>query len=154
MPTQPTMMRRRGVLALAAGGVTATLLPVPAAAQLAPAVQAALDRVRGNRTPQEGRVALRLPPIAENGNTVPLTVAVESPMTAADHVKTIHVFATRNPTPDIASFHLTPAMGRAQADTRIRLGETQEVLAVAEMSDGSLFIGRAEVRVTIGGCGG
>ena len=107
-----TSLHRRGVLALAAGGVAITLVPLPASAQLAPAVQAAIDRVRGDRTPMEGRVTLRLPPIAENGNTVPLTVTVESPMSAADHVKTIHVFATRNPTPDLASFHLTPAMGR------------------------------------------
>lgn len=152
MTQQP--LRRRGVLALAAGGLAVTLVPLPASAQLAPAVQAAIDRVRGSRTPQEGRVTLRLPPIAENGNTVPLTVSVESPMTAADHVKTIHVFATRNPTPEIGTLHLTPAMGRAQADVRIRLGETQDVVAIAEMADGSLFMGRAEVRVTIGGCGG
>lgn len=149
-----TPLHRRGVLALAAGGIAVTLVPIPASAQLAPAVQAAIDRVRGERTPTEGRVTLRLPPIAENGNTVPLTVTVESPMSAADHVKTIHVFATRNPTPELATFHLTPAMGRAAVDTRIRMGETQEVIAIAEMRDGSLFTGRTEVRVTIGGCGG
>ncbi|MBR0682656.1 thiosulfate oxidation carrier protein SoxY [Roseomonas eburnea] len=145
---------RRGMLALAAGGVAITLLPRPASAQLAAPTQAAIDRIRGGRTPQEGRVTLRVPPIAENGNTVPLTVSVESPMTTADHVKAIHVFADRNPTPDIATFHMTPAMGRASADTRIRLGQTQDVVALAEMSDGSLFIARAEVKVTIGGCGG
>jgi sulfur-oxidizing protein SoxY len=85
---------------------------------------------------------------------VPLTVSVESPMTAADHVKAIHIFADKNPTPDVASFQLTPAMGRASADTRIRLGQTQDVVAIAEMSDGTLFMARAEVKVTIGGCGG
>ncbi|WP_188966687.1 thiosulfate oxidation carrier protein SoxY [Neoroseomonas lacus] len=145
---------RRGMLALAAGGVAISLLPLPASAQLAAPTQAAVDRIRGNRTLEEGRVTLRLPPIAENGNTVPLTVSVESPMTAADHVKTIHVFADKNPTPDIAVFHLTPALGRASADTRIRLGQTQDVVAIAEMSDGKLFMTRAEVKVTIGGCGG
>jgi sulfur-oxidizing protein SoxY len=145
---------RRGMLALAAGGVAISLLPRPASAQLAAPTQAAIDRIRGSRTLQEGRVTLRLPPIAENGNTVPLTVSVESPMTAADHVKAIHIFADKNPTPDVASFHLTPAMGRASADTRIRLGQTQDVVAIAEMSDGSLFMARAEVKVTIGGCGG
>ena len=145
---------RRGMLALAAGGVAISLLPRPASAQLAAPTQAAVDRIRGNRTPEEGRVTLRLPPIAENGNTVPLTVSVESPMTAADHVKTIYVFADKNPTPDVAIFHLTPAMGRASADTRIRLGQTQDVVAIAEMNDGKLFMTRAEVKVTIGGCGG
>jgi sulfur-oxidizing protein SoxY len=145
---------RRGMLALAAGGVAISLLPRPASAQLAAPTQAAIDRIRGSRTLQEGRVTLRLPPIAENGNTVPLTVSVESPMTAADHVKAIHIFADKNPTPDVASFQLTPAMGRASADTRIRLGQTQDVVAIAEMSDGTLFMARAEVKVTIGGCGG
>lgn len=145
---------RRGMLALAAGGVAISLLPRPASAQLAAPTQAAIDRIRGNRTPEESRVTLRLPPIAENGNTVPLTVSVESPMTAADHVKTIYVFADKNPTPDVAIFHLTPAMGRASADTRIRLGQTQDVVAIAEMNDGKLFMTRAEVKVTIGGCGG
>lgn len=149
--TTPT---RRGVLALAAGGMAITVLPRPASAQLAAPTQAAIDRLRGSRTPQEGRITLRAPPIAENGNTVPLTVSVESPMTAADHVKAIHVFADKNPTPDVATFHLTPAMGRASADTRIRLGQTQDVVALAEMSDGTLFMARAEVKVTIGGCGG
>ena len=148
---QPT---RRGMLALAAGGVAISLLPRPAFAQMSPATQAAVDRVRGTRTLQEGRVTLRVPPIAENGNTVPLNVSVESPMTAADHVKAIHLFADKNPTPDIASFQFTPAMGRASADTRIRLGQTQDVVALAEMSDGALFLVRAEVKVTIGGCGG
>jgi sulfur-oxidizing protein SoxY len=149
--TTPT---RRGVLALAAGGMAITVLTRPASAQLAAPTQAAIDRLRGSRTPQEGRITLRAPPIAENGNTVPLTVSVESPMTAADHVKAIYVFADKNPTPEVATFHLTPAMGRASADTRIRLGQTQDVVALAEMSDGTLFMARAEVKVTIGGCGG
>lgn len=148
---QPT---RRGIMALAAGGMALSLLPRPAFAQMSAATQAAVDRVRGTRTPQEGRITLRLPPIAENGNTVPLSVSIESPMTAADHVKAVHLFADKNPTPDIATFQFTPAMGRASADTRIRLGQTQDVLALAEMSDGSLYLARAEVKVTIGGCGG
>jgi len=153
MHTASTPSRRR-MLALVAGGVTVSLLPLPASAQLAAPTQAAVDRIRGSRTPQEGRITLRLPPIAENGNTVPLTVTVESPMTATDHVKTVHIFADKNPTPDIATFHMTPAMGRASADTRIRLGQTQDVVALAEMNDGTLFMARAEVKVTIGGCGG
>jgi len=145
---------RRGVLGLAAAGAAIVLAPVPASATLSAAAQAAVDRVRNNRTPQEGRIVLRAPPIAENGNTVPITISVESPMTAADHVTRIHVFADKNPTPDVATFHLTPACGRAQVDTRIRLGQTQDVIVLAEMSDGSLYMTRAEVKVTIGGCGG
>jgi sulfur-oxidizing protein SoxY len=149
-----TNTTRRGVLALAAAGAAISLLPVPATAQLSAGAQAAVDRVRNNRIAQEGRITLRAPPIAENGNTVPITVSVESPMTAADHVARIHVFADKNPTPDVATFHLTPACGRAQVDTRIRLGQTQDLIVLAEMSDGSLFMTRAEVKVTIGGCGG
>jgi sulfur-oxidizing protein SoxY len=143
---------RRAVLALTLAG--AVLLPRKGFASLPPNVQTAIDKIRAGRTAQEGRITLRLPAIAENGNTVPLSIIVESPMTAADHVKTIHVFATGNPTPEVAVFHLTPAMGRANADTRIRLGQTQDVVALAEMADGSLFMARAEVKVTIGGCGG
>jgi len=151
MAIQPT---RRCVLVLAAGGIAAGLVPLPAAAQFAAPTQEAVDRIRGTRALQAGRVTLRAPNIAENGNTVPLNISVESPMTATDHVKTIYVFADKNPTPDVAVFHLTPAMGRASADTRIRLGQTQDVVAIAEMSDGRLFMARAEVKVTIGGCGG
>ncbi|MFM7610730.1 MAG: thiosulfate oxidation carrier protein SoxY [Alphaproteobacteria bacterium] len=143
---------RRAVLALALVGVA--LVPRPGLANLPDKVQAAIDKLRAGRATQQGRMTLRLPAIAENGNTVPMSVMVESPMTSADHVKAIHVFATGNPTPEIAVFHLTPAMGRATVDTRIRLGQTQDVVAFAEMADGSLHMARAEVKVTIGGCGG
>lgn len=143
---------RRAVLALALAGVV--LVPRHGLANLSQNVQTAIERLRAGRTAQEGRMTLRLPAIAENGNAVPLSIMVESPMTAADHVKAIHVFATGNPTPEIAVFHLTPAMGRATVDTRIRLGQTQDVVAFAAMSDGRLFMARAEVKVTIGGCGG
>ncbi len=149
-----TTMGRRGALATAAGLLGLSLLPKPASAQMEAATAAAVRRVVGDRTPEEARITLRLPPIAENGNTVPLSVSVESPMTAADHVKAVHLFADKNPTPDLATFRMTPAMGRASADTRIRLGQTQDVIAVAETSDGKVFIARAEVKVTIGGCGG
>ena len=143
---------RRAVLALAIAGTA--LLPRHGLANMPQNVQAAIEKLRGGRTVQEGRITLRLPTIAENGNTVPLSISVESPMTAADHVKAIHIFATSNPTPEVAVFHLTPAMGRAAVDTRIRLGQTQDVVAFAEMADGNLFMARAEVKVTIGGCGG
>lgn len=143
---------RRAMLALALSGVV--LVPRPGLANLPEKVQVAIDKLRAGRSVKEGRMTLRLPAIAENGNAVPLNVTVESPMTSADHVKAVHVFATGNPTPEIAVFHLTPAMGRATVDTRIRLGQTQDVVAFAEMADGSLHMARAEVKVTIGGCGG
>ncbi|MCX7371037.1 MAG: thiosulfate oxidation carrier protein SoxY [Alphaproteobacteria bacterium] len=151
---QRATLGRRTAFAASAGLVALALRPLPAAASMEDATREAIRRVIGERTPQEGRVTLRLPAIAENGNNVPLSVTVESPMTAADHVRAIHVFADKNPAPEIASFRLSPAMGRAQADTRIRLGVTQDVIALAEMQDGQVFIARAEVRVTIGGCGG
>ncbi|MBB5690190.1 thiosulfate oxidation carrier protein SoxY [Roseomonas alkaliterrae] len=147
-------LSRRDGLALAAGLVGLSLLPRAAAAEMPAAARAALDRVLAGRAAEEGGITLRLPAIAENGNSVPMAVIVDSPMTAADHIRTIHVFADRNPTPEVALFRLTPAMGRAQVETRIRLGETQDVIAVAETSTGRLMIGRAEVKVTIGGCGG
>jgi len=123
-------------------------------AQMSGPTSAAVDRVLAGRTPEETGITLRLPPIAENGNTVPMTIIVDSPMSEADHIKAIHAFADKNPTPEVASFRLSPAMGRAQVDTRIRLGQTQDVIAIAETSGGRLLIGRVEVKVTIGGCGG
>lgn len=103
---------------------------------------------------KSGKITLELPQIAENGNTVPMTVEVESPMTDADYVKSVHIFAEGNPLPEVASFHFTPANGIAKASTRMRLAKTQNVVAVAEMSNGSVFQATTEVKVTIGGCGG
>jgi sulfur-oxidizing protein SoxY len=153
MPNMPRIGRRRALTA-AGALAAATALPLPAQAALRARTQAAIATIVGDRPLQEGRVALRLPAVAENGSVVPLTVTVESPMTAADHVKAVHVIAEANPRPEVASFHFTPACGRAEASTRIRLGETQAVIAVAEMSDGSVHLARQEVTVTIGGCGG
>lgn len=125
----------------------------PILADLA-AMQARMAEIIGGRTVQEGRIALDLPEIAENGNTVPLTVQVDSPMTDDDHVRAVHVMAPRNPDPEVASFYFTPGNGRAVVSTRIRLAESQPVHAVAEMSDGSVYSTVREVEVTIGGCGG
>jgi sulfur-oxidizing protein SoxY len=88
----------------------------------------------------------------ENGNAVPLSVTIDSPMTAADHVKAIHVFTEKNPQPNVASFHLGPRSGRAHVSTRIRLADTQEVLAIAELSDGSFWSARAHVVITLAAC--
>jgi len=131
-----------------------TLLPAtatannPSADELAAAIRAEI----GDRVPVDGGITLRLPQQAENGGQVPLAVVVDSRMTADDHVTAIHVFATRNPTPGIASFRLTPAMGRAEIQTRIRLAEAQDVIVLATLSDGSVRRAVAAVSVTQGGC--
>lgn len=107
----------------------------------------------GNDT-KEGMINLDLPEIAENGNTVPLTVSVESPMTKDNYVKRVVVVADANPRAGVATFHFSPASGIAEASTRMRLAKTQNVIAVAEMSDGSFYMTNRQVKVTIGGCGG
>ena len=101
-----------------------------------------------------GRVKLQLPPVAENGHSVAMTVSVESPMTDKDHVKAVHIVADGNPNPGVASFQFTPASGKCEVQFRARMAQTQKLIAVAEMSDGSLWSATREVKVTIGGCGG
>ncbi len=103
---------------------------------------------------QEGKVKLDLPQIAENGNTVPMTVSVESPMTEQSYVTEVMVLADANPRAGVVTFRFTPASGVAEANTRIRLAETQNVIALAKMNDGSVYKASQEVKVTIGGCGG
>ncbi len=138
---------RRGVLA---GAIA--LIATPALATQDPAVTAAIRAVIGDASAEEGGITLRLPAIAENGGQVPLTVLVDSPQTAERHVTAIHVFATRNPTPGVADFRLTPFMARAEVQTRIRLAEEQRVIVLARFSDGTLRQATADVRVTTGGC--
>jgi sulfur-oxidizing protein SoxY len=113
-----------------------------------------IQKFTRGKKPVEGRVKLDLPEIAENGNTVPLTVTVESPMTAQNYISDILVVADGNPRPGIATFHLTPASGKATASTRIRLQSTENIIVVAKTSDGKFFTDRKQVKVTIGGCGG
>ena len=117
-------------------------------------VTAEIKKLFGDKPLTPGRIKLDLPTIAENGLVVPLNFKVDSPMTEQDHVKTVHFWADGNPNPQIASFSFTPMMPRAEAQIRIRLAQTQNIVAVAEMSDGKLFTARQEVKVTIGGCGG
>lgn len=147
--------RRHVLVVMGAAGVAAGtgMLSRPAAADAA-AVEEAIKSVTGGKQAQEGRITLELPQIAENGNTVPIGLAVDSPMTDGDYVKTVHIFAEGNPQPSVASFHFTPMSGAAKASTRMRLARTQNVVAVAEMSDGSFYRETVEVKVTIGGCGG
>ena len=116
--------------------------------------KAAIAEFTGGKSVSDGKVSLDVPEIAENGNTVPLAIGVDSPMTGDSYVKRVKVFATGNPTPDVATFNFTPQSGVAEASTRIRLAGTQEVIALAELSDGSFHQAKSTVKVTIGGCGG
>lgn len=138
-----------GALAAASG----ILAGRPAAADVA-AMRAWMQEILGDRTAQEGRIVLDLPEIAENGNTVPLAIEVDSPMTEDDHVTAVHIMTESNPDPEVATFYFTPRNGRAVVATRIRLSESQKVHALAEMSDGSVYKTARDVEVTIGGCGG
>lgn len=149
------LSRRQLLTAAGTGLVAAAGLSVMTARPAAAAASAEemITKVAGG-APKEGRVKVDGPEIAENGNTVPVTIEVESPMTADNYVKSVHVFADGNPSPEVASFTFTPQSGKAFAKFRIRLAKTQNVKAVATMSDGSSYIGSKEIKVTIGGCGG
>lgn len=135
-----------GALAVVAFGVT----PVHAANN----AQDLLKAFTGGKPAVEGKVKLDLPEIAENGNTVPMTVTVESPMSEQSHVTEVLVLADGNPNAGVATFHFSPASGVAEANTRIRLAATQNIIAVAKMNDGSFQMASKQVKVTIGGCGG
>ncbi len=137
----------------AAAGIGLASVIVVEPARATPAtMQEAIRKVVGPARVNPGRVKLELPPLVENGNTVPLTVKVESPMTAADHVKALHLFNEKNPQPDVASFRFGPRAGRASVSTRIRLADTQTVIAVCELSDGSFWSASVNVVVTLAAC--
>ena len=108
----------------------------------------------GGKTPETGKITLTAPEIAENGNTVPVSVSVESAMEGDDLVESVMIVADGNPNPAVATFHFTPMSGEAAATSRMRLAQTQNVIAVARMKDGSVFMDKKLVKVTIGGCGG
>jgi sulfur-oxidizing protein SoxY len=113
---------------------------------------AAMREVTGGAVVRSGKVKLDVPPLVENGNTVPLTVSVDSPMTGTDHVKSIHVFNEKNPQPNVGNFHLGVRSGRARVSTRIRLADSQRIVAVARLSDGSFWSASADVVVTLAAC--
>ena len=146
-PDPPT---RRLVLFTAAGLGLAPFAP-PAAATPA-AMDEAIRMLVGKATVKRGRVKLELPPIVENGNTVPLTVTVDSPISGADHITAIHIFNEKNPQPYVAAFHLGPRSGKAVVSTRIRLADSQQVVAIARLSDGSFWSVSADVVVTLAAC--
>lgn len=131
-----------------------SLLPFRTALATPESLVLALRETFGDTEIRRGRVKLDLAIIAEDGAIVPTTISVESPMTEADHVKDIHLFAERNPLPRVAAFHLGPHNGRAQVSTRIRLAEAQRVIAVARLSDGTLWSDEMQVEVSLAACGG
>ncbi|HEY5293156.1 MAG TPA: SoxY-related AACIE arm protein [Burkholderiales bacterium] len=152
---------------LAAGGVAAGFALAPAApaqtgsgpGRSSPPTQAsaaarleAIHKVVGTAPINKGKVTLDLPALVENGNGVPLAVSVDSPMTDAEYVKAIHVFSEKNPLPNVVSFHLGPRAGRASVATRVRLADTQTVVAICELSDGSFWSGSVDVVVTLAAC--
>ena len=116
------------------------------------ALQEAIRKVVGDAQVRQGKVKLDVPPLIDNGNAVPLAVEVESPMTAADHVRAIHVFTERNPQPYVVTAHLGPRAGRARIATRARIADTGAVTAIAQMSDGSFWSGSVNVVVTLSAC--
>jgi sulfur-oxidizing protein SoxY len=151
----PTATRRQFLVAaggLAAGGAGLVPLTIRPAAATPAMMAAAIREVVGESPVREGRVTLELPPLVENGNAVPMTVSVDSPMSAADHVKAIHVFNEKNPQPYIATFHLGPRAGKAKVSTRVRLADSQKVVAIAELSDGSFWSASADMIVTLAAC--
>jgi sulfur-oxidizing protein SoxY len=137
--------------ALAAGTALAQLDPNIEAKRRA-ALQAAIAGVVGDAPVRSGKVKLQVPPLIDNGNTVPLSVTVESPMSAADHVKAIHVFTEKNPQPYVITAHLGPRAGRASLATRARIADTGRVIAIAQMSDGSFWSDTVSVVVTLSAC--
>ena len=146
---------RRTFLVAAGALLQGWALPKGAIAQeRATSWEEAVQAVLGTAKPTEVKMLLEMPEIAENGNTVPFTVSLDNPMTDKDYVKAIHVIATANPQPGVASFHFTPLSGKAAASSRARLARTQDVIAIAELSNGTFLMSKRSVKVTIGGCGG
>ncbi len=148
------MLTRREVLTLFATAAF-TSLPMESALAAPRDAKKRLAELTNGVKPQKGRVKVTVPEVTDQGDFIPLRVAVDSPMSEADHVTAIHVLAERNPTPAVASFRLSPASGRAEVSTRIRLVQTQVVQVAAEMNDGSVYLAKARCKISTGsgGCG-
>ena len=146
---------RRQLLRLAGSAAVLGAAPrlIVSPAEATPATLAtAIRNVVGEAAIHTGKVKLDIPPLVENGNTVPMTVSVANPMTADDYVKSIHVFNEKNPQPNIGNFLLGPHAGRAQISTRIRLADSQKVVAIARMSDDTFWSASADIVVTLAAC--
>jgi sulfur-oxidizing protein SoxY len=148
-----SFVTRRSALLLGAG-LTLTLLAVEEGAATPAETDAEIAKFTGGKAAETGKIAIDLPEIAENGNTVPMSIKIDSPMTADDYVSEILVVGDGNPNPGIVRLHLTPAAGRAEVGTRIRLNSTENVIVVAKTSTGKFYAERKVVKVTVGGCGG
>jgi sulfur-oxidizing protein SoxY len=152
---EPDRSTRRRFLVSAGSAAVLGAAPVVTIrpAEATPAMLAtAIRDVVGAAMVRTGKVKLEVPPLVENGNTVPLTVSVASPMTESDHVKSIHVFNEKNPQPNVANFYLNARSGRAQVSTRIRLADSQKIVAIAKLSDGSFWSASVDVVVTLAAC--
>lgn len=149
-------MNRRQALALTAGGTifAVSVLSVKPSFAAVEDTEKAIMAISGDKIPEMGKVSLTAPEIAENGNTVPISVSVDSEMTGSDMVESVSIFAEGNPNPDVITFNFTAMSGSATATTRMRLAKTQNVIAVVKMADGSTYMDKKQVKVTIGGCGG
>ncbi len=147
-------LTRREALGLTAGAAAFLTVGSKFAFATTAETEEAIKAFTGGTMPGTGKITLDAPEIAENGNTVPVAVSVESPMTADNYVASVIILAEDNPSPAVATFHFSAMSGEAAAKTRIRLAKTQNVVAVAKMSDGTTYMDKKEVKVTIGGCGG
>jgi sulfur-oxidizing protein SoxY len=149
------VLNRREFALGSAAGLAVAGLPLAALAQdQAQSWEQAVKKIMGDAKPIDGKMTIELPEIAENGNTVPFSIAVDNPMTEKDFVKAIHVIATSNPQPGVATFRFSLLSGKAAVTSRMRLQRTQDVIAIAELNDGRFLMGKRGVKVTIGGCGG
>ena len=149
--------RRAWLLSVGAAAALAVLLRAPGtgvAQEASNGWEQEIDKLLGGAKPVDGKLLIDLPEIAENGNTVPFTLSVESPMTEQEHVKSIFLLSTGNPQAMISAFHFTPASGKAAVAGRLRLAKTQDLITVAALSDGRFLMSKRLVKVTIGGCGG
>src|SRR5262244_392988 len=146
--------RRKFALGATASVAMVGLAPALLAQDASEGWEQTVKKLLGDAKPIEGKVLIDLPEIAENGNTVPFTVSVDSPMSETDNVRTIYIIATANPQPGVATFHFSPLSGKAMVASRMRLARTQDVLVIAELSDGRFLMSKRNVKVTIGGCGG
>jgi sulfur-oxidizing protein SoxY len=147
--TRREFLKTAGALTLAGPAVT---LLMPSARATPDTMKAAIDKVVGSATITKGKIAIDIPPLVENGNVVPVTITVDSPMTKDSYVKALHLFNERNPLPNVISVTLGPRAGKAAISTRIRLADAQKVVAIAEMSDGAFFTESADVIVTLAAC--
>lgn len=145
--------RRRFLVGTAAlAGAAGLSLAVKPASATPASMRAAIRKVVGEAPVKKGKVKIDVPPLIENGNAVPLIVSGDSPMTADNHIKAMHVFTEKNPQPNVVSIHIGPRAGRARVATRIRLADSQKIVAIAQMSDGSFWSDEVDVIVTLAAC--